>query len=284
MKRVLMAIIAMMMASMSVNAQDIYYSSPQPAGCGCSSSSMSQSFPVQSMPMASQMGGNQVYYNSSAVESSYSPVSSYQSYPTSYPSTVGTIDYNQSVSYAQPGNYSSTVNYGTPVNSYPQSSGYSEVNYPSSVVTSTVPKSTYSESIPMTYATSNSNYTTSSEIPMTTAGTFTSNRISTPTTYSSPSYSTPTYSSPVNSYSSNASSYGGSGISATQKAQQAAQMSLKGHVGGSYCNGAKYEGVGWSTVSAQDAIQRCCYWGTRPVAQIGTCRGPDGWYACVMYY
>jgi len=74
---------------------------------------------------------------------------------------------------------------------------------------------------------------------------------------------------------------GGSGL-AQSKAQRAASMGTKGHVGGGL-GGARYEGVGWSTVSAQSAIQSCCYWGRRPVAEVGVARGSDGWYACVLY-
>ena len=76
-------------------------------------------------------------------------------------------------------------------------------------------------------------------------------------------------------------SYGGGGL-AQNKAQQAASRGLKGHVGGGLGN-ARYEGVGWSTASPQNAVQNCCYWGNRPVAQIGVARGNDGWYACVLY-
>jgi len=71
---------------------------------------------------------------------------------------------------------------------------------------------------------------------------------------------------------------------AQQKAQQAAQSGIQGHVGGGL-GGAKYEGVGWSNYSAQNAIHSCCYWGTRPTAQIGVSKGNDGfWYACVLYH
>lgn len=70
---------------------------------------------------------------------------------------------------------------------------------------------------------------------------------------------------------------------AQRKAVQAAQLRLRGHVGGGL-GGARYEGVGWSNQSPQEAIESCCYWGTRPTAQIGVTRGPDGfWYACVLY-
>ena len=70
---------------------------------------------------------------------------------------------------------------------------------------------------------------------------------------------------------------------AQMKAQQAASGRIRGHIGGGL-GGARYEGVGWSSQSAQAAIQQCCYWGTRPTAQIGVSRGSDGlWYACVLY-
>ena len=71
---------------------------------------------------------------------------------------------------------------------------------------------------------------------------------------------------------------------AQQKAQQAAQMGFRDHIGGGL-GGAKFEGVGWSNQSPQSAIQNCCYWGQRPPAQIGVSKGHDGcWYACVLYH
>jgi hypothetical protein len=71
---------------------------------------------------------------------------------------------------------------------------------------------------------------------------------------------------------------------AQSKAARAAQMGLRGHLGGGL-GGAKYEGVGWSNQSPQQAIEHCCYWGTRPTAQIGVSKGRDGcWYACVLYH
>lgn len=68
---------------------------------------------------------------------------------------------------------------------------------------------------------------------------------------------------------------------AQQKAEQAASRGFKGHVGGAI-NGTN-EGTGFSTVSAQDAVQHCCYWGRLHASDIGVARGPDGWYACVQY-
>lgn len=71
---------------------------------------------------------------------------------------------------------------------------------------------------------------------------------------------------------------------AQQKAVQAAQSGIQGHLGGGL-GGAKYEGVGWSNHSAQNAINSCCYWGVRTPAQIGVSKGNDGfWYACVLYH
>ena len=97
---------------------------------------------------------------------------------------------------------------------------------------------------------------------------------------------------PINSHQplrhSTGYSYSGSGSVvpglAQTKANRAARMRLRGHVGGGL-GGAKFEGVGWSNVSRQNAIESCCYWGTRPPAQIGCTRGSDGyWYACVLYH
>jgi len=71
---------------------------------------------------------------------------------------------------------------------------------------------------------------------------------------------------------------------AQQKAEKAARTGVKGHIGGGL-GGAKYEGVGWSNHSAQNAIHSCCYWGARPTAQVGITKGNDGfWYACVLYH
>jgi hypothetical protein len=54
------------------------------------------------------------------------------------------------------------------------------------------------------------------------------------------------------------------------------------HVGGSMGSG-RFEGVGFSTVSADDAIRKCCYWGQRSPVGIGVARGSNGWYATVLY-
>jgi len=69
---------------------------------------------------------------------------------------------------------------------------------------------------------------------------------------------------------------------AKQKAAQQASEGRMRHVGGSMGSG-RYEGVGFSTVSADDAIRKCCYWGQRTPVGIGVSRGNNGWYATVLY-
>lgn len=43
------------------------------------------------------------------------------------------------------------------------------------------------------------------------------------------------------------------------------------------------EGIGFSSVSAHDAITRSCYWGKRRPLDIGVARGSRGWFAVVRY-
>ncbi|MDX1925217.1 MAG: hypothetical protein SFV81_01785 [Pirellulaceae bacterium] len=69
---------------------------------------------------------------------------------------------------------------------------------------------------------------------------------------------------------------------AKQKAQQQASEGRMRHVGGSMGSG-RYEGVGFSTTSADAAIRQCCYWGQRSPTGIGVARGANGWYATVLY-
>jgi hypothetical protein len=69
------------------------------------------------------------------------------------------------------------------------------------------------------------------------------------------------------------------GLSAQDSADIQARRGRVGHMGGSY----SYEGVGFSTVSAQAAIRNCCYYGKRTPIEIAVSRGSNGWYACVRY-
>lgn len=52
---------------------------------------------------------------------------------------------------------------------------------------------------------------------------------------------------------------------------------------GRFVPGATKEGIGFSSVSAQDAIRHCCYWGQAQPVSIGVRRGIGGWYATVQY-
>jgi hypothetical protein len=70
---------------------------------------------------------------------------------------------------------------------------------------------------------------------------------------------------------------------ATAKAQQAASLGAKGHLGGGY-GGGNAEGVGFSTRSAEDALNHCCFTGQRPLAGSSVVRGADGWYAVKIYF
>lgn len=48
--------------------------------------------------------------------------------------------------------------------------------------------------------------------------------------------------------------------------------------------GRGVEGIGMSSESADAAVRRCCFWGTRSVREIGICQSRTGrWYACVRY-
>lgn len=62
-------------------------------------------------------------------------------------------------------------------------------------------------------------------------------------------------------------------------AQIQANRSSMGHCGGN----TGYEGVGFSSRSADEAIRNCCYWGKKTPIDIGVARGRNGWYACVRY-
>lgn len=69
---------------------------------------------------------------------------------------------------------------------------------------------------------------------------------------------------------------------AQSKAERQAAMGRCCHVGGGF-GGGRAEGVGFSTSSPDAAIQACCYWGKRPVREVGVARGRRGWHATVIY-
>ena len=49
-------------------------------------------------------------------------------------------------------------------------------------------------------------------------------------------------------------------------------------------SGGCVEGIGMAS-TRDGAIRRCCFWGTREVAEIGVCQSKltGRWYACVRY-
>lgn len=68
---------------------------------------------------------------------------------------------------------------------------------------------------------------------------------------------------------------------AEQKASLQARRGWMGHPGGSM-GGGTYEGVGFSTYSAQAALNNCCNNGSTIIGQSAV-RGANGWYACRIY-
>lgn len=215
----------------------------------------------------------QTDYGSTAVLNSTYASPNFEPYGSNFiPSTTvsnipaaPSYSYDSSVVYASP-----TYSSGMPLNS---------TNMASTYATPSQPNTTYSNVSPATsYSGTYTSYQPSTSYAGT-SGTYANYQPSTQyaSTYASPSNS---YSAPSSTYTS---SYGSGSGMAQQKAHQAANMGLLGHVGGGL-DGCKYEGVGWSTVSPDHAISKCCYWGQRPVSQIGVARGRNGmWYACVLY-
>lgn len=66
------------------------------------------------------------------------------------------------------------------------------------------------------------------------------------------------------------------------KAETQARLGVMHHPGGSFGSGTR-EGVGYSSVSAEDAVRHCCFWGKCEPVEIGVARGQNGWFACVIY-
>lgn len=64
-------------------------------------------------------------------------------------------------------------------------------------------------------------------------------------------------------------------------AETMARTGILRHCGRS---GGCVEGIGMAS-TRDGAIRRCCFWGTREVAEIGVCQSKltGRWYACVRY-
>jgi hypothetical protein len=67
-----------------------------------------------------------------------------------------------------------------------------------------------------------------------------------------------------------------------REAQMQADRNRMGHI--QPCPPGYRAGVGFSTISAEDAVRRCCYW-RRPSRErwFYVSRGPNGWYAAAIY-
>lgn len=74
---------------------------------------------------------------------------------------------------------------------------------------------------------------------------------------------------------------GGGFASAAAAAAYMASAGRIGHFGG---NPYPAEGVGMGS-TAQQAIQNCCFYGRRQIADQGVCQGAGGmWFACNRYH
>lgn len=82
-----------------------------------------------------------------------------------------------------------------------------------------------------------------------------------------------------NIYADSSRTYSYTNSTAQGVAQIQANRGSMGHCGGN----TGYEGVGFSSRSADEAIRNCCYWGKKTPIDIGVARGRNGWYACVRY-
>ncbi len=69
---------------------------------------------------------------------------------------------------------------------------------------------------------------------------------------------------------------------AKAKSERQASEGRMRHIGGSLGTG-RFEGVGFSTTSADHAMRMCCYWGQKTPTGIGVVRGARGWFATVIY-
>lgn len=70
-------------------------------------------------------------------------------------------------------------------------------------------------------------------------------------------------------------------VPAQVEAEEMARTGVFGHRGR---HGRGREGIGFSTVSADDAIRRCCFYGTHKPREIGVAKGRRGFYAVIRYW
>lgn len=72
------------------------------------------------------------------------------------------------------------------------------------------------------------------------------------------------------------------GVCTTTAQQDASLMARTGRFAHSGRSNVR-EGIGFSTSSPEDALNRCCFSGQYPVTDESVVRGPGGWYAVRRY-
>jgi hypothetical protein len=70
-------------------------------------------------------------------------------------------------------------------------------------------------------------------------------------------------------------------VPAQVEAEEMARTGVFGHRGR---QGRCREGIGFSTVSADDAVRRCCFFHTLKPREIGVAKGRRGFYAVIRYW
>ena len=70
-------------------------------------------------------------------------------------------------------------------------------------------------------------------------------------------------------------------VPAQVEAEEMARTGVFGHRGR---HGRCREGIGFSTVSADDAVRRCCFFHTLKPREIGVAKGRRGFYAVIRYW
>jgi len=68
--------------------------------------------------------------------------------------------------------------------------------------------------------------------------------------------------------------------SAQQDADEMARTGVLRHCGR---NAGSREGIGFSSVSAEDAERNCCFYGKYRIREKAVARGPRGWFAVIRY-
>lgn len=105
-----------------------------------------------------------------------------------------------------------------------------------------------------------------------------------PTAIPTPTKAAPAYGTVTNTTTV---AVGGTGPVREGLAQMKANIQARAgkcfHPGGGFGQHARYEGVGFSSVSPQAAINACCYANSKQPVEVGVARGPRGWHATVLY-